>query len=223
MGIRTPDLFHAMEALCQLSYWPVNQVDCSGFVVAQQVGEEYPKSMTIAIILHVIGTVLGVGAVTMNDIALLRAIGDGDLGVAYQKSTRLYSLVVWVGLALLLATGAYFALTQSWVLQSEKILVKLFLVAILTINGVMIARFLTPLLGGLTREDWAKRSDKLRLVLRAGVFPGALSAVTWYTTLILGAAGRQEWTAQQMIGWYVVALVVAWAAAHWIVKQRLMA
>lgn len=177
--------------------------------------------MTIAIILHVIGTVIGVGAVTVNDLSLLRAIGDGELGVGYQRSARFYSGLIWLGLLILIGTGIYFALTNPWVMQSEKILTKLLLVAILTVNGILIGRFLTPRLDGLRREDWERRTEKLRTIMRLGVFPGALSAVTWYTALILGAAGRQEWTAPQMLGWYVVALLVAWLGAHLTVRWRL--
>ncbi|MBI4022786.1 hypothetical protein HY375_01315 [Candidatus Berkelbacteria bacterium] len=177
--------------------------------------------MTIAIILHVIGTVLGAGAVTINDLTLVRAIGDGDIGVAYQKSARAYTLLVWLGLVLILGSALYMALSTSWVMQSEKVLTKLFLVAVLTINGVLMGRFLLPRIDALTKADWQDRTPKLRTLVLAGVFPGALSVTSWYTTLILGAAGRQAWTPEQMLGWYLIALGLVWAVASLTVKWRL--
>jgi len=177
--------------------------------------------MTIAVILHVIGTVLGAGGVTMNDLALLRAVGDGEQGVAYQKSAKIYSLVIWVGLVLLIATAIYFAVQNAWVMRSDKVLLKILIVALLTINGIMMNRFLTPVLEKLKKEDWEKRSEKLKDIVVAGIFPGALSITSWYAALILGAAGKQDWTANQMTLWFVVALGICWVGASIVVHWKL--
>lgn len=178
--------------------------------------------MTIAVILHVIGTVLGVGGVTINDFMLLRAIGDGDLGVAYQRSAKGYSAIIWLGWLILVGTAIYFALTNSWVMHSDKVLLKIFIVALITVNGIFLGTVLTPKLEALTKEDWAKKSDRLKAVARAGIFPGALSLVSWYCVLILGAAGRQpSWTVEAMFGWYVAALLAAWLGSYLVVNWRL--
>ncbi|MBI2590183.1 hypothetical protein HYW32_04165 [Candidatus Berkelbacteria bacterium] len=177
--------------------------------------------MTIAVILHVIGTVLGVGAVTVNDVMLLRALGDGDQGIAYQKNAIWFSLIIWIGWIILAGSAVYFALTNSWVMQSGKILLKLFLFGVLTINGLMMNFILTPALERLKRVDWQEKRPALKRIVRLGVFPGALSITSWYATLILGAAGRQTWTVEQMFSIFALALLVAWLGAYFVTNWRL--
>lgn len=81
--------------------------------------------------------------------------------------------------------------------------------------------FLTPRLQQLRRADWEKKTDRLQTVLLQGVFPGALSLASWYTTLILGAAGKQPWTIEQMSLGFLAFFLLMWAAAYLIVRQRL--
>lgn len=178
-------------------------------------------AMTIAVVGHVIGAVLGVGGVTVNDLALLRAIGDGDLGVAYQKSARTYSAIIWLGWLLLAGSALYLALTNDWVLRSPRMQVKIALFSLLTLNGLVMGAVLIPRLHRLTRSDWQDKSTALRQFVLLGVFPGALSLASWYTVLILGAAGRQPWTVTQMLTGFVVFLVLAWIGAASVVRWRL--
>lgn len=176
--------------------------------------------MTIAVIVHVIGSVIGVGAVTVNDIMFMRAIGDGDLGVAYQKSASFYSLIVWSGWLLLAGSALYMTLTNDWVLQSHKMLVKIALFGLLTLNGLVMGAVLIPRLHRLKRSDWQDKSDALKQFVLLGVFPGALSIASWYTVLILGAAGRQPWTVMQMGLGFGLFLIVAWIGASVMVRWR---
>lgn len=178
--------------------------------------------MTIAVILHVIGSVIGVGAVTVNDFMLLRAVGDGDLGVAYQKSASAYSMLVWLGWLLLAGSALYMGLTNSWVMHSPKMLLKLFLFLILTVNGLLMGGVLIPLLHRLKREDWEQKTDALKRVVMLGVLPGAISIATWYSILVLGAAGRQEtWTLEYMSAVVLAFFVAAWIGAYGVARWRL--
>lgn len=177
--------------------------------------------MTIAVILHVIGSVIGVGAVTVNDVMLLRAIGDGDLGIGYQKNASFYSYLVWLGWLILAGSAIYMAFTNSWVMHSPKMLLKLLLFVVLTVNGLLMGGILIPKLHRLTRKDWEEKSAALREVALLGVFPGALSIASWYMVLILGAAGRQPWTVAQMGVTFLLFLVLAWIGAAVTVRWRL--
>ncbi len=178
--------------------------------------------MTVAVIFHVIGAVLGVGGVTVNDLALLRAIGDGDLGVGYQKSASAYSLLIRLGWLLLAGSATYLALTNDWVLRSPRMLLKLGLFVILTINGLVMGGVLIPMLHRLRREDWQHRSTALQRFVTAGILPGAISVTCWYSTLILGAAGRQPtWTIEGMTAVVLMFFLLSWAGAYLAVRWRL--
>ena len=96
---------------------------------------------TWAIAVHVIGAVLGVGTVTVNDLQFWRAIGDKDLGLAFQKSAVFYGKIIKAGLALLVLVVGYFVvktilgrsstkqitLTYWGLWESEELLKPLFL------------------------------------------------------------------------------------------------
>lgn len=178
--------------------------------------------MTIAVILHVIGSVIGVGAVTVNDFMLLRAVGDGDLGVAYQKSAHSYSMIIWLGWLLLAGSALYMTLANDWVLRSPKMLLKIVLFGVLTLNGLVMGAVLIPKLQRLERKDWQEKTAALRRVVLLGVLPGAISVVSWYSTLVLGAADRQpSWTLGYMSAVVLAFFVAAWIGAYGVARWRL--
>lgn len=176
---------------------------------------------TFAIVLHVIGAVLGIGAATIHDLQFFRAIGDKDLGIAFKKSAAFYGKIVQTGLSLLVLSGAYFMYSKPVLWQSEKMLTKLGLILVLIINGFVINFILHPKFAKLTGEDWANKSEKLKQIAHKRSIFDAISISAWYTILILGAAGRQSWQAEEIIIGYILLLIVVYAAINLTLKNRL--
>lgn len=172
------------------------------------------------VVIHVIGTVFGVGAATINDILFMRAIGSSDEGRAYQRYAPTLSLVAWTGVLLLLVSAFAFWREHPAILQSQKILVKIALAGIVTVNGALMGVLLMPRVHALRRQDWTNPA-KLQWAAGIGTVLGAISIVTWYTLLILGAVGRTGWTASQIVPWYLGALIVAWIAGRFLLTHRL--
>ncbi len=175
---------------------------------------------TFVIFLHIIGSVIGVGTVTVNDLQFTMAIGDRDLGVAYLKSTKIYSLMITAALILLIASGLYFMISKPVLWGSGKILTKMAIVGIITINGIFMNTLLRPKLSKLSAEDWANRSKNLKKVAVYGAPFGTIATVSWYFVLFLGAVGRQSWKPMQILVVYVVLLIVGYTITQQIIKRQ---
>lgn len=178
---------------------------------------------TLAVILHVIGAVVGAGTVLINDLQLMRAIGDKDLGVAYQKSAGFLSKLIMAGLVLLIVSGIYFMISKPFFWQSEKIVTKLAIVAVLLVNGVMMNLLVHPKLNRIKPTDWTEKSQALKKLINFGLPFGVISIVSWFAALFLGAAGRQSWNAPIILAVYALTLVIVYVVTRYIINKRFVA
>ncbi len=170
--------------------------------------------------IHVVGAVLGAGAATINDILFLRAIGSPTEGEAYRRYAPTLAAIAWTGILLLLVSAFAFWKIHPGILQSQKILVKIGITGILTVNGALIGALLIPKLHRMRKDDWINAA-KLQWADSIGIVLGAISIVSWYTLLTLGAVGRTGWTADQILPWYAGALILAWIAGRILIAHRL--
>lgn len=147
---------------------------------------------TLLIIGHTVGTVLGAGGATVGDVLFFKSIKDGRISRAEYDLLAAVGKLVWVGLAILLLSGFGFILLfladheearQRYDL--DKIIAKLTIVVVIFVNGLVIHYRLLPLfLARLGRPLFTGVVTRhLTLVLSSG----AISGVSWYTTLVYGA------------------------------------
>lgn len=147
---------------------------------------------------------------TLNDLLFLRSIGSSRQGQAYQENTHWLSGIIWFGLLLLVLSGIMFVILKPQILQSQKVLAKLVIVGIILINGFVMNLLLHKKFDALTEADWSGPSQKLKELALTSLPLGIISLVSWYAAVILGAAGRQNWTIPQVLVIYLVALLVAY-------------
>lgn len=138
---------------------------------------------TVLKISHIVGTVLGAGGATFAGIFLHSAKEDG---VVDDTESRFLQLTYWVlrlGLIVLVVSGfgylLYFRLSGfEERLYSPRLWAKLILTAILLINAILLQVRAVPL--------W---------------FGGAISIVSWYSALVLGA-----WRSMDLSNWTLLIL-----------------
>jgi len=146
--------------------------------------------LTLFYILHLIGIAVGVGGATVSDYLFFRSIRDRKLSFDEFNLLRSMHLILWGGLALLIFSGTgmlavqYFA-TGS-VAVSGMFFAKMTIVLIILLNGFAFKKLAFPVLkacvdrplhqdGGFAKNLWL-----LSLI-------GAISIVSWYSALLLGA------------------------------------
>lgn len=178
---------------------------------------------TWAVVMHVFAAVLGVGTVIIHDLQLLRAIGDRDLGLAFQKSSHFFGRLIQAGLAMLIISGAYFMYAKPALWGSEKIITKIGLVAILVINGFFINFIHHPRFSSIKPDDWENKTPALKKLIFARLPFDVISVVTWLSVLFLGAVGRQKWEFPQIAIGYAILLVLSYIIFNTILQKRLAA
>jgi hypothetical protein len=136
--------------------------------------------------LHLIACCVAIGLVFMSDLDMVKRLLMGDaatlderhLGGLHQTLTRAL-LVLWLTGSGLVAIDVWTKGTE--VLLNPKLQSKFAVVALLTVNGVVLHRSVLPMLqraGALMRLTFSQRM--------LAVFIGAVSGVSWFYAAMLG-------------------------------------
>lgn len=140
-------------------------------------------------IVHFVGLALGLGAATVLDLLVFRFLIRGKITQSHWKVFKFGSKVVNWGLILLWVTGlgfiTYYGVFDPANLGNEKIWAKMTIVLILTINGAFIHSVILPRVKKqIGRSIMEGLPSSHRSVF---VVSGAISAVSWYVPMMLGA------------------------------------
>ena len=174
--------------------------------------------------LHLIGLVLGLGAATVLDLVIIRFLVNNKVTIDYCHVIDLSSKIVTVGLVILWLSGIGFLIHYSVLapekLGNQKIWAKVTIVGILTLNGVFIHRTILPLVrdrvGQGLFDGLPRRRQSVMLAC------GAVSAVSWYVPLVLGAVPQLNFVpAATILFAYAFVLSAAIVTAHWLGRAML--
>lgn len=159
---------------------------------------------TFIILLHIVGTILGVGGATIAEVSIHRALKDGKVSTDEKALLHGTYAVLRVGMAFIILS----AILMVWYhtanntigrLLNEKIWFKEFLFLIIIINAVAISNRWVPLWLG-----------------------AATSFTGWWMATILGVAGRLPYSFFTYLFAFIVATLLVAAALH-IIRKKLAA
>lgn len=146
---------------------------------------------TFLIILHIVGTALGVGGATASDFLFFKILKKGFLDKTEYDFLKTISKVVWLGLLILFLTGFGFLVYYRLVLPADgliynpKLWAKIAVVLVILFNGILmhakVFAFFEKNLGKRFIETDFKNKAKLIFTT------GAISITSWYSALVLGA------------------------------------
>ncbi|MEK7109292.1 MAG: hypothetical protein AAB919_02545 [Patescibacteria group bacterium] len=144
----------------------------------------------LLVIMHVVGTVLGVGAATFAEIYYTRFNSDDIVTDDERKTLATAYTVMRTGLFLLAISGfaflLYFRLTEHvGILTSPSFWAKMTIVGVLVGNALMLQARIMPLAVG-----------------------AAVSLTSWYAALVLGVIGKTSATYAEILIYYAVAIVL---------------
>jgi len=115
----------------------------------------------ILVLIHVVGTILGVGGATLAEVFYLSALKDGKVDASEKRMMHANYRMLRVGLLLVILSGI--ALVWWWVsvegnrwpLESPKVWMKDIMVLIIIVNAVLIAKRWIPMwLGASLSFTW---------------------------------------------------------------------
>lgn len=140
----------------------------------------------LLVVAHVVGAALGVGSATASDSVFLRSIRNRRLSSEQFVLMRSVSDVVLLGMAIVAVTGMGLLLLRPEAIDDPKFQAKMIAVVAVIANGLVFHMGVLPWL--LKHRDRRLGNDQLtrgrRLLFGA---TGAVSAVSWYSALVLGA------------------------------------
>lgn len=145
---------------------------------------------TVLVGLHVVGLIIGFGAVLFLDIYLVRFLYDDPITQPAVSILRHGERLITVGLAILWMSGLGFLLQYYlWSpekLDNPKLVVKVAVVLLLSVNGILLHRVVAPLF------QHSKGRPLLAGATLGEAFPvlgiAAISAASWTTAAVLGLA-----------------------------------
>ncbi len=158
---------------------------------------------TILILIHLLGTVLGVGAATFAEFFYLKALKDGEISPDEGALLKTTYSVLRVGLVLGVLSGFGFLLLYRFTGQEERLLdpklwAKMTVIVILVINALLLQLHKIPF--------WLGAS---------------LSITSWYTAMILGSWRGITYSYIEIMMGYFVAVAIMVVVLEWIKKLYL--
>lgn len=179
---------------------------------------------TILIILHTIGAVLGAGAATISDLLFFKFAKEGTIDEKEFETLKTVSKVVMGGLALLIVTGIGFLILYALspemarpAYNMHKVWTKVAIVVIISVNGFVLHAKVLPLF----KNSLGKPFATAEFMKNSGVIltAGAVSGVSWYTTLVLGAWRSLEASYTTIFSTYVAIVLIAVIVSNVVGRQ----
>lgn len=173
---------------------------------------------TILIIIHVVGTAIGVGGATVSDILFFSSLKRGVITKIDYLNFKTLSRIIWIGAILLFITGIGILFVyhsknpDNPFIANDKALAKLIITIIILLNGY----FMHWKIFSLIKSQVGQPTALSLLTKKQGMlyFSGALSIVSWWSAMILGSWRHFDFSFWTIIISYLIILIGAVIVAN---------
>lgn len=171
--------------------------------------------------LHILGIAFGLGGATVSDLLFFRSLRDNKISANEFALLKTASKVVWVGLVLLIFSGAGMIWLGNGIPNEGRFYAKLTLVGIILLNGVfLVHQFVFPFIKNRVDRDFISDTSDWRLWLLAA--SGAISIISWYGAFLLGALRGIDASYMLIMSIYIFLISGGALAAHKILTRFLL-
>ena len=169
----------------------------------------------LALAVHILGVALGLGGATVSDVLFIKSLKDEEITPKEKSFLDGASSVIWVGIGILLLSGAVmFWLNWDVLSQQPRMLAHVSIAAVIIINGLWVNFSIFP---KITRWSQIKeRNQKFvpeyRRIRKIAFIGGAISLTSWYAALALGFGRRfifPTLSYGELMGGYFLVLILA--------------
>lgn len=162
------------------------------------------------VILHALAAALGMGTVLVTDVFFMKFLKDYKISQSESDILDTLSQIVWFALGMLILTGiALYIPAASEYLMKTKFVAKLFIVGVITVNGVLLNLLVAPKLVKISfGEESVDHPGELHHLRKMAFAFGGVSIVSWLSVFILGSLRSLPLSVGAILGIYV-ALVLA--------------
>jgi hypothetical protein len=138
---------------------------------------------------HFAGIILGVGATTLLDLIIFRFVVAKRIEQHAANIIMFSSYIIFTGLVLLWLSGlgfsAYYWYYDPVKIGNPKLLAKVTIVGVLTLNALLVHYFVLPQIAAQVGRYLFDGLSRFHCFLLVSI--GTISAISWYVPLVLGA------------------------------------
>jgi hypothetical protein len=162
---------------------------------------------------HVFSLIIGLGGATFSDLLLFHFLKDLKVNEKEADIMAFMGKVVFIGLGLAAVSGSLlFYSDAERYLASSKFIAKMVIFGVVTLNGVVLHRYMLPRLLHVVFSKETQSKASLTVRRRAFVF-GAVSVVSWYSAFFLGFVQVTVFSVLQILMVYLLLLLGAIAGS----------
>jgi uncharacterized membrane protein YwzB len=156
----------------------------------EEVIDFFAAYKNIAVIMHVLSVVVGMGAALISDILFNSYIKDKRISKAESRTLEILSKVVWMSLAFIVTSGLMlFVSDPIKYSHSVKFLVKMTIVGVIIVNGYAFWRLVHPALKKINFTDTNMHHKYVKL-RKLSFALGSISLASWLSAFVLGMLGH---------------------------------
>ena len=116
----------------------------------------------IALVAHLIGVVLGLGAATVSDIQFVKALKNETITKAEDNLLSGASLVIWIGIGIMLVSGAImFAMNWDVLSGQTRMQAHVSIAAVIIANGLWLNISIGPKPFSSTKKSGIQKTNRL--------------------------------------------------------------
>jgi hypothetical protein len=185
--------------------------------------------LTILKLAHLIGLIMGFGGAILADATIFLRGVIRPVSAYTLHQAKALSHIVTLGLVILWTSGAGLIwvnlIDKPEYLTNQKLWAKIFIVAMLTINGVLVHKLVLPF---LRRSIGSRLFESVNAKQIAGMtLLGSISLVSWVVPFVLGKASELNYVTPManILIVYAICVAVAWLGMFTVMSsvQRIQA
>ena len=160
---------------------------------------------------HFLGVSIGIGGAVITDVFFFKFLKDFRISHEEADILNTLSQVIWFALGLIIISGLglYLPLAEEYN-QSAKFLVKMAVVAIITVNGALLNLLIAPKMIHISfGEPHQHHSGELVRLRRLAFALGSISFTSWFTAFVLGLMPASLFNEKQLLSVYGLLLLSA--------------
>lgn len=177
--------------------------------------------LTIIKITHLIALVMGLGGAVLLDLTIFTRGVIRPVSQFTIHQAEVLSRFVSAGLVLLWASGAGLiwvnTMSKPEYLTNQKLWAKIAIVLILTINGIVVHKYILPFLKGSVGKPLFTGITGRYLAFLT--FVGSISFVSWTVPVVLGMASELNYVTRM---WVILAIYATAVFSTWCVMYLVM-
>ena len=174
-----------------------------------------PMIYAIVLVTHILSACVAIGSVAVTDYFHLVGLKRHNIEKKILVVYPLLSQIINVALCSIIATGILLIINKPLILQNPIFQIEIALVILLTINGIILQKVISPNIENLISHDIPFTNNMLLISAACGAF----SVVSWFTVMILALTRSTGYSWKYVLPMYLTAVIIVFTIAQFFERK----